>query len=489
MPKGGVRLKEKEHILFGKYRLCRKLGSGGHGTVYLAYHVELETYRAVKVVPKTLVDYETFKREALFLKTLRHPGIPLVYDVEHDLNYSYLILEYLEGESIFSLVKNQGKLSMETAVDFGIQICRIIQFMNNLKDPILYLDLQPGNLLVCENTVRLTDFDHAQYAKDVRTFGERYGTIGFAAPEQYNGEPLDCRTDVFAIGALLYYMCYGTSPGKEPEFLDSGNERTLEHIIRGCMAANREDRYRSAEDVEQVLCEWKSIHLPDQAVESLNIVFVGAKSGVGTTHAALAMSSFLTRNGYRTLYLEEHDTDTMRIFLHNRHVEPDSVGVYHFGRMHIRPYYGSAVKMPYHNFSIMVKDVGAAWKSQEELPRADLYILVCGGKDWEIHHTDRLIKQMKGNDNCILLWNHLSSKRFRDKMKRFKEFKCFRLPYFEDPFCKSEETDTCFRDVLKTGGRKIWKEGNLFMRRNNRRSLVSVVLEKVSDVRTFLLCW
>ena len=86
--KGVWDAKGKEHILFGKYRLCRKLGAGGHGIVYLAYHVELETYRAVKIVPKSLVDYETFKREALFLKTLRHPGIPLVYDVEEDFSWT-----------------------------------------------------------------------------------------------------------------------------------------------------------------------------------------------------------------------------------------------------------------------------------------------------------------------------------------------------------------------------------------------------------------
>ena len=81
MPKGGVKF---EHVLFGKYQICRELGSGRSGTVYLTYHRELEEYRAVKVVPKTLADYETFKKEALFLKTLRHPGIPLVYDVEED---------------------------------------------------------------------------------------------------------------------------------------------------------------------------------------------------------------------------------------------------------------------------------------------------------------------------------------------------------------------------------------------------------------------
>ena len=122
MPKGGVDI--TEHVLFGKYRLCRKLGAGRSGTVYLAYHMELEEYRAMKIVPKTMADYDTFKREALFLKTLRHPGIPLVYDVEEDLDNSYLVEEYLEGESLYALVKRLGSLSMKTTVDLVIQIGR-----------------------------------------------------------------------------------------------------------------------------------------------------------------------------------------------------------------------------------------------------------------------------------------------------------------------------------------------------------------------------
>lgn len=122
-----------------------------------------------------------------FLKTLRHPGIPIVYDVEEDTGYSYLIEEYLEGESLYALVKRLGSLSVKAAADLGIQICRIIQFMNSAENPILYLDLQPKNLLVCNGVLRLTDFDHAQYASDAAAFGERYGTIGFAAPEQYTG--------------------------------------------------------------------------------------------------------------------------------------------------------------------------------------------------------------------------------------------------------------------------------------------------------------
>lgn len=454
------------------------------------YHEELETYRAVKIVPKTLVDYETFKHEALFLKTLRHPGIPLVYDVEEDLNYSYLIEEYLEGESLFALVKRLGKLSVKATVEIGIQICRIIQFMNHLQDPILYLDLQPGNLLVCENMVRLTDFDHAQYAEDVRTFGERYGTIGFAAPEQYRGEPLDCRTDVFAIGALLYFMCHGKVPGTNPEYEESGDTRELDRIIRGCMAPDKEDRYRSAEDVEQVLCEWKKLNLSNHAIESLNIVFVGAKAGIGTTHAALAMSSFLARNGYQTLYQEECDTDTIRNLLHHFHVRPDHAGVFHLGCLGIRPYYGRAVKMPYRYFPVTIKDAGTIWNVQESVSDADFYILVCGGKDWEIHHTTHAINCLKAEGKCILLWNHLSEKEFYKRSKQFS-VPGFRLPHVTNPLRPEKEMDACFREILKVGagGKTTWKRRKGFFRRKGRNSSESAVSDKGSDAHTFPSCW
>ena len=259
--------------------MCRELGNGRSGTVYLAYHVELEEYRAVKVVPKSLADYDTFRKEALFLKTLRHPGIPIVYDVEEDTGYSYLIEEYLEGESLYALVKRLGSLSMKTAAEIGIQVCRLIQFMNTADNPILYLDLQPKNLLVCNGAVRLIDFDHAQYAEDVTAFGERYGTIGFAAPEQYRGEPLDCRTDVYAIGALLYYMCRGEPPGNGFCLGDRSGTWELDRIIRGCMEKEKEARYQSADELQETLQELQN-QLKEQAAESRIVVFAGAAAGI-----------------------------------------------------------------------------------------------------------------------------------------------------------------------------------------------------------------
>lgn len=471
MPKGGVGI--AEHVLFGKYRLCRKLGAGRSGTVYLAFHCELEEYRAVKIVPKTIADYETFRKEALFLKTLRHTGIPLVYDVEEDLNHSYLIEEYLEGESLYALVKRLGGLSAKTAVDFGIQICRIIQFMNTAENPILYLDLQPKNLLVCGNRVRLIDFDHAQYAKDVETFGKRYGTIGFAAPEQYLGEPLDCRTDVYAIGALLYFMCQGRPPGKEPEFDSSGKLSGLERIIRGCMAKEREDRYRDAKDLEDALSEWKDCISKEHAIESLTIVFAGAKAGIGTTHAALGLSNFLTRNGYPVLYQEEYDTTAVRSLARTLNARADSSGVYHIGCLNIRPYYGRSIKMPYRYFPVIVKDIGSSWQEEKNLPEADFYVLVCGEKLWETEDSERAAKLFRCKENSVLLWNHMGSCALSRKSNQFETTKGLKLPFFPDPFRTDTAAEACFRELMKrgTGGNEKWRQktGKAGLRRVWRR--------------------
>ena len=108
----------EEKILFGKYRLLHKLGTGRTGTVWLALHLGLEEYRAIKCVPRTCADYETFRREALILKELQHPGIPMIYDLEEDPEYFYLIEEYLQGYSLYTLIKCQGTLKQADSVRY-----------------------------------------------------------------------------------------------------------------------------------------------------------------------------------------------------------------------------------------------------------------------------------------------------------------------------------------------------------------------------------
>lgn len=465
--KGGVRITE-EHVLFStllpNYYICKKLGAGRSGTVYLAYHRDLEEYRAVKLVPSTVTDYETFRKEALFLKHLRHPGIPLVYDVVEGSfiseKYFMLVEEYLEGESIYVLVKRRGGLSVKTTIELGIQICRIIQFMNTAENPILYLDLQPKNLLVCDEMVKLIDFDHAQYASEVEGFGERYGTVGFAAPEQFKGEPLDCRTDVYAIGALLYFMCRGRSPGRKVEFGENAKFRELDRIIRGCMAEYKEDRYATAKDVELELTELLNHISKEQAIESLTVIFMGAKAGIGTTHAALGFTNFLTRNGYLTLYQELYGTDMVRTLARNLGAKPDEAGVYHFRCLNICPYYGKSVKLPYHYYPIIIRDLGVSWKDESELPDADLYVLVSGGKWWEIDFTVQAVNKLKScGKQMVLLWNHTSGGFALKLPKDLRGIACLNLPFFTNPLKRNSTVDACFTKLLslRTGGTTGWK--------------------------------
>ena len=109
--------------------------------------------------PKAFSIMKHFRREALVLKELRHPGIPIVYDVEEDEFYSYLIEEYLEGESLYDLVKKQGHLSQELTISYGIQLSCIMSYLHLAgPNPILHLDLQPKNLLLCHDTLKLIDF-------------------------------------------------------------------------------------------------------------------------------------------------------------------------------------------------------------------------------------------------------------------------------------------------------------------------------------------
>ena len=447
-----------EHILFGKYRLCRKLGSGLSGTVYLAFHMELEEYRAVKIVPKTVSGYETFRKEALFLKELRHPGIPVVHDVEEDENNSYLIEEYLEGESLYALVKRLGGLSEDMAVDFGIQICRLVQFMYSAENPILHLDLQPKNLLVCGQTVRLTDFDHACHASDARHAGKRYGTAGFAAPELRSGEALDCRTDIYAIGALLFYMCTGCIPEETPGNAGIMPERKLGRVIRSCMAADKTMRYPSAgallEELEDLRTEWRG-----PAVQSQIIRFAGVRHGIGTTHAAIGLSGFLTAYRHPALYREAHDSDMVRKFAKNFGAVPDRAGNFRMGSVDFRPYYGKSVQMTCPYYPFIVEDMGTDWKTAAaRTEEPDFMVLVSTGKWWEIDETVHAVRELFPVCRPVLLFNHMDQTFHLRLPEDLKSLPAVYLPFFPNPL-EGKPAESCYREIMKagTGERGKWE--------------------------------
>ena len=134
----GEKVRINETILFGKYRILSTLGAGNTSTVYLAEHIKLNVYRAIKCIPKDTALVTSFSLEAQLLKDLNHPGIPVIYDIEEDDGFYYMVEEFIQGESLDTFVSHQ-RVSHELLLKFGIQLCDILYYLHNyMKLAILY---------------------------------------------------------------------------------------------------------------------------------------------------------------------------------------------------------------------------------------------------------------------------------------------------------------------------------------------------------------
>lgn len=427
-------------VLFGKYQLCRVLGTGRAGTVFLAVHLGLEEYRAVKRVPKSCLDYGRFRKEALVLKELRHPGIPIVYDLEEDQEYSYLIEEYLEGESLYALVSEEGPLSRGRMIHHGVSICRIVMYLHSAgPNPILHLDLQPKNLLLCHGAVKLIDFDHAACIADANAEEQRYGTAGCAAPEQYSGETLDTRTDIYAIGALLYYFGTGYYPDRGAQ-MEAAWGRELAAVIRDCLNPVQELRPLSVSSVcerlERLECKGTGVFTKKQA-SSLTIALTGSKSGVGTTHLSIGLSVYLNHQGYPNVYEEKNNSGAALQLGEYFNAAKDRFGLMKHHSFVWKPEYGPCVKLEEHSYSVKVRDYGTDWiRAAEDCP--DQLILVCGGKGWDHAKSVAALASLKKNGAVprCLIYNQTVSGVHISPLAGVDLGCCCRAPLFCDPFMK-----------------------------------------------------
>ena len=211
----------------GPYEILSAIGAGGMGEVYRAKDTRLNRIVAIKVLPPHLADSpelrERFEREARTIASLNHPHICTLYDIGHQDGTDFLVMEYLEGETLAQrLVK--GPLPLEQVLQYAIEIADALDKAH--RKGVTHRDLKPGNIMLTKSGTKLLDFGLAKLKQEVAPAnvqlsqlptanepltaqGTIVGTLQYMAPEQLEGKDVDARTDIFAFGAVVYEMATG----------------------------------------------------------------------------------------------------------------------------------------------------------------------------------------------------------------------------------------------------------------------------------------
>lgn len=269
----------KENDKLGKYRIKGVLGRGGEGRVYLAEDESLSRLVAVKQLwdgeekqndrdesenglraQKTEDGSGRIMREAAFLRDLRHPMLPVVYELFYEEGW-YLVMEYIAGISLHKYIQDRGAVGEEQARLWAVALLDVLAYLHTRETPVIYRDLRPDNIMVCrDGSVRLVDFGAAAF----RSFGEREVermayTRAFAAPEQRPEAGkrawADERSDIYAFGKTLRYLVTGADPTVASCARLSSScynpllSAELEKIIARCIAEAPEARYQVVSEI------------------------------------------------------------------------------------------------------------------------------------------------------------------------------------------------------------------------------------------------
>jgi Tol biopolymer transport system component len=286
----------------GPYEILSALGAGGMGEVYRARDTRLDRTVAIKVLPEPLASdpqfHDRFDREARVISQLDHPHICSLYDVGEQNGTSFLVMQYLEGETLEARLQ-KGPLPLDQALRYAIQNADALDKAH--RAGIVHRDLKPGNIMLTKGGAKLLDFGLAKTTTRVGAApglsmlpttpptltaqGTILGTLQYMAPEQLEGQEADARTDIFAFGAIVYEMLAGQKafPAKTQASLigailkdDPPPVSTvqplapplLDHIVRRCLAKDPDERWQTASDVMREL-KWVAEATPGPTHEAL----------------------------------------------------------------------------------------------------------------------------------------------------------------------------------------------------------------------------
>ncbi len=464
----------QQEIWFQKYHILRLLGSGGTARVYLAKHIKLNSYRAIKCISKTHPLYDLQRNEALILKNLKHSCIPIIYDIEEDEEGSYIVEQYLEGETLKDYVLNNGTFREDVLIEYAIQLCDLFHYLHSIDRPILYVDLKPDNLLISGDRIKLIDFGSAIYQDEKGTEHKHTATRGYAAPELYLQGELDDRCDIYGIGMLLYYMATGTmiSPKAKQIFnIDqiSGCSKALKHIINHCLKFNPAHRYKSAAQLKKhlsVLRHGKEV-CPESS-QGRTIAVAGTQPRIGVTHLAFRLCQYMKSQGIDVGYREKNESqciNRMKCYLERPEEEKGTLVL-----KGIPILQGNIMKEQDTQYpAVTVIDFGTLSPDNlGDFLETDTRLLIMGAKEWELDYSEEVLEMVAEYKDINYLFNFLDGKQFQSVCNNMERRTCYRIPYEPDPFRKVtiqnglelfRELVGCDSQVLRSGKKHRKEKG------------------------------
>ncbi len=312
---------KKGTIIGDRYEVIRQIGRGGSSEVYLVKHIYLDTEFALKVSPLSQLKRRDDAIEAHILKDLRHPQLPRIIDIFQDDKYSYIVRDYIEGSDLRQHIDRHGPQPIDKTVDYAVQIIDVLRYLHGRAEPLIYRDLKPSNIIISRTQrLILIDFGTTRTYNPTRDEDTVYlGTKGYAPPELFGGSQSDQRTDIYSLGATLYYI-YTADHWMEVAAAEKFRKfngvvaNHLRAVIEKAMQLSAAKRYQTVDELKDDLIArglYKGTNRPlstsqtgHHQANKLIVGVMGLTRGCGCTHQALAIAKYCAKRLAKTVFIQ-----------------------------------------------------------------------------------------------------------------------------------------------------------------------------------------
>jgi serine/threonine-protein kinase len=470
-------------IVNGKYKIVEKLGTGGSGEVFKAYHIHLQTPWALKLISSM---EDCAQNELEILRSLNHPAFPRLVDVFDEEGQTILVFDYFEGLTLQKVIEQYGPVEEQRARNMAFQILDALSYLHNCSpEPIIYRDLKPSNLMLLpDDSIRLIDFGTARLFKQQNADDTVYlGTPGYAAPEQYGAAQTDVRTDIYNFGMTMFHVVTGKHPlqcseTQREQFLGmAGVSQQFTSVLLRCVSASPQERYSSIDEIRKALKEGSSRLESIPAALGKNAVEIsvsGIQRGIGVTHFCLMFGMWLKNQGFRTAVLEygeNRDAIALaKLVEKESHVEKH--GFFQIHGLSIFPSMGKekidGFKRSEYDYILVDYGVHDAYVSLM-VRRSDVRLILAPGADWKLGLLGDFLRGSQGNSdnmNTYLCFPFQNQKSIQIIQSYFRLSNLITIPCVMNPWKPDQEEKRALEMIYE----KLFQADNRMSHTGKRRT-------------------